>query len=452
MIKIKEIIDVCNAKLLQGNINEECLNFCQDTRIIQENDTYVAIKGESFDGNNFCIDALEKGVKTCILDRKIDIPDKYSDRTIILVEDSVKCLQDLARYKISKFNGKVIAITGSVGKTSTKDMIASVVSRKYKTLKTQGNNNNEIGLPLTILKYTDEEVMILEMGMNHFKEISLLTNIAKPDIAVITNIGTAHIGILGSRENILKAKLEIIEGLKPNGKLIINNDNDLLHSYYEENKNENIITIGIDNNSDYNARNIEINEDICNYEIGDNKVTLNIPTTPFIYNSLIAYVVGKELNIEDSLIIKGIKEFNLTKNRLEIKINKKEVVIIDDTYNASFDSVKASLEMLKLRKEKRKILVLGDILELGDFSESIHRSIAKEVIDADIDILITVGKEINYLVDELVSNDYQKEMYHFDRYDETYELLNQILKKGDVILLKASHSINLTKVVDYLMK
>ena len=133
MIKIKEIIDVCNAKLLQGNINEECLNFCQDTRIIQENDTYIAIKGESFDGNNFCIDALEKGVKTCILDRKIDIPDKYSDRTIILVEDSVKCLQDLARYKISKFNGKVIAITGSVGKTSTKDMVASVVSRKYKT-------------------------------------------------------------------------------------------------------------------------------------------------------------------------------------------------------------------------------------------------------------------------------------------------------------------------------
>ncbi len=452
MIKIKEIIDVCNAKLLQGNINEECLNFCQDTRVIQENDTYVAIKGESFDGNNFCIVALEKGVKTCILDRKIDIPDKYSDRTIILVEDSVKCLQDLARYKISKFNGKVIAITGSVGKTSTKDMIASVISRKYKTLKTQGNNNNEIGLPLTILKYTDEEVMILEMGMNHFKEISLLTNIAKPDIAVITNIGTAHIGILGSRENILKAKLEIIEGLKPNGKLIINNDNDLLHSYYEENRNENIITIGIDNNSDYNARNIEINEDICNYEIGDNKVTLNIPTTPFIYNSLIAYAVGKELNIEDSLIIKGIKEFNLTKNRLEIKTNKKEVVIIDDTYNASFDSVKASLEMLKLRKEKRKILVLGDILEMGDFSESIHRSIAKEVIDADIDILITVGKEINYLVDELVSNDYQKEMYHFDRYDETYELLNQILKKGDVILLKASHSINLTKVVDYLMK
>lgn len=452
MFKVKDIIDICNAKLLQGNIDIECINFCKDTRVIEKDDVYVAIKGENFDGNNFYIDAIKKGASVCILEHDVEVPEEYSDITIVVVENSIKCLQELARYKISKFNGKVIAITGSVGKTSTKDMVYSVVSTKYKTLRTIGNNNNHLGLPLTILKHKDEEVMILEMGMNNFNEISLLTNIAKPDIAIITNVGTAHIGNLGSRENILKAKLEILEGLKENGKLIINNDNDMLHNYYLENKNDNIITVGIDNESNYVTKHIEYNENSAFFNIDNNNIKINVPSNVFVYNSLVAYAVGKELDVEENLIKEGIENFTLTKNRLEIKTNKKGVVIIDDTYNASFDSVKASLEILKNRKEKRKIAILGDILELGEFSESIHRSISKEVISSNIDILITVGNDIKYLIDELKNNNYKKDIYSFSNYSDTYELLDNILEEGDVILLKASHGIKLTEVVNHLMK
>ena len=223
MLYVKDIIEKCNGQLICGDLSLVLDNFSKDTRTIKKDDIYIGIKGASFDGNKFYNDALDKGAKACILDdiSSVDI-EKYKDKTIIKVDNTLKCIQELAKYKRSLLNIPVVAITGSVGKTSTKDMVSSVLSTKYKVLKTEGNNNNDIGMPLTILRYKDEDIIVVEMGMNHFKEISLLTNIAKPTIGIITNIGTAHIGNLGSRENIMKAKLEIVEGL--NGPLIINND------------------------------------------------------------------------------------------------------------------------------------------------------------------------------------------------------------------------------------
>ena len=228
-IYVKDIIDKCGGRLLVGDDNLELESFSKDTRTIKEKDVYLGIKGEVFDGNKFYEDAFSKKASCCILDNvdNIDLT-KYKNKTIVAVDDTIKCIQELAKYKRSLYNIPVIAITGSVGKTSTKDIVYQVVSSKYKTLKTEGNENNHIGLPLTILKLKDHEALIVEMGMNHFKEISLLTNIAKPNIAIITNIGTAHIGNLGSRENILKAKLEITESLTKDNTLIINNDNDLI--------------------------------------------------------------------------------------------------------------------------------------------------------------------------------------------------------------------------------
>ena len=449
MFKVKDIIKICNGKLLCGDEETICKSFCNDTRKLNKGDVYVGIKGENFNGNSFYMDAINLGATVCILEEKIDVSN--CNATIIQVDNSIKCLQELAKNVIDNFKGTIIAVTGSVGKTSTKDMIYSVVSTKYKTLRTMGNNNNHIGLPMTILKYTDEEVMILEMGMNNFGEISLLTNIAKPDIAVITNVGTAHIGILGSRENILKAKLEIIEGLKSNGLLILNNDNDLLHNYYLEHKLDNITTIGIENESNYMAKDIKYDENSSTFKVDNQEILVKVGSSPFVYNALIAYAIGKKLNIPEEMIKQGIENFTLTKNRLEIKETKKGVIIIDDTYNASYDSIKAAIETLNNRKEKRKIAVLGDILELGKYSEEIHKSLAKEIINSNIDILITVGTEMKYLINELIDNNYDKEMYSFDKYNDTYEVLDNILKKGDVVLLKASHGINLTEVVNHLM-
>ena len=240
-MKVKDILNITKAQLIIGNENLECENFSKDTRTIQSGDIYIGIKGEKFDGSQFWKQALDNGAETVIIENteiSQEELEKYSNKTIIKVENTLKALYEIASYKRSLYDIPVIAVTGSVGKTSTKDVIASVVSTKYKTLKTEGNNNNNIGLPLTILKLKDHEALVIEMGMNHFGEISLLTSIAKPTLAVITNIGTSHIGNLGSRKNILKAKLEILEGMDI-PKIIINNDNDLLHEWSSQCK-ENI--------------------------------------------------------------------------------------------------------------------------------------------------------------------------------------------------------------------
>lgn len=449
MLYVKDIINNFNGKLLYGNIDLELDNFSHDTRTIKNDDIYVGIKGESFDGNNFYEDAFDKGAKACILDN-IDvnnIKDKYKDKTIILVEDSLKCIQDLARLKRSKYSIPVIGVTGSVGKTSSKDMIYSVLSTKYKVLKTEGNNNNHIGLPFTILRLKDEEIMVIEMGMNNPKEISFLTNIAKPTIAVITNIGTAHIGNLGSRENIMKAKLEIIEGL--NGSLIINNDNDILHNNINYIKSLNkVITIGINNDSDYMAYNI--NKDLTTFEIEQNTIKCNIGNTAFIYNSLMAYTIGKLCNVDIQDIKKGIEDFKLTSNRLEYKYLDNNITLIDDTYNASLDSIKSSLEILVNKKNKRKLAVIGDVLELGTFSENIHKEIGEVLLKSNLDYIITIGKETQYTDKYLKDNGYTNTK-HFNNEKDSYDFIKNILESDDIVLLKGSHGMQLFNIVTFLL-
>lgn len=454
MLRVNDILKEGKGILLQGNIDKVCGNFSIDTRTINKGEVYVAIIGEELDGNDFTIDAINKGAEICIVSRKNDYS-KYTDVTVIFVEDTIKCLWNLARYVVSNFKGKIVGITGSVGKTSTKDMLYSVVKTQYKTLATSGSFNNEIGLPLTILKYTDEEVMILEIGMNSMGEIRALTSIASPDIAIITNIGTAHIGLLGSRENILKAKLEIWEGSKENAKLIINNDNDLLHEYYLSNSlNSNIITVGIELMSDYTARDVNICSSYSTFSVNDfkNNIKVNVGSVVFVYNALIAYALGKELGISDDKIKKGIEEFVLSKKRLDVKVNKKGVVIIDDTFNASFDSMKAGLEVLGKRDEKRKIAILGDMRELGEYSSKLHRDLADEVIKNNVDILVTVGSEMLNLKDEMEKRKSNVLVYSFDKNISTHEFLDETLKSGDVVLIKSSKLTNLMEVVTYLMK
>lgn len=450
MIYVSDIIDKFNGKLLYGDINLVLDNFSHDTRTIKDGDIYVGIKGETFDGNLFYKDAFDKGAKACILDNIDinDIDDKYKNKTIILVDDCLKCIQDLARYKRSLYNIPVVGVTGSVGKTSTKDMIYSVLSTKYKVLKTEGNNNNNIGLPFTILRLKDEDIMVIEMGMNNFGEISLLTNIAKPTMAVITNVGTAHIGNLGSRENIMKAKLEIIEGL--NGPLIINNDNDILHDNIDYIKGLNkIITIGIYNDSDYMAK--DISKDLTEFTINNDKINCNIGNTAFIYNSLVAYVFGKLCNVDNENIKDGIKNFKLTSNRLEFKKLNNDITLIDDTYNASLDSIKSSLEILVRQAARRRIAVIGDVLELGKFSESIHEEIGKLLFDSNIDFIITVGNETKY-TDRYLKNMGYTKLMHFDNEKDTYEYISNLLKSGDTILFKGSHGMHLSNIVTYLLK
>lgn len=459
-LKVEDILNCTNGKLIIGNKEKICKNYCRDSRIIKDGDTYVGIKGENFDGALFWEEAFEKGADTVIIN-KTNIEDKrlkkYENKCMIQVEDTVIALGQMAAFKRYLYgnNLKVIGVTGSVGKTSTKDIISSVISEKYKTLKTEGNNNNHIGLPLTILRLKDEEVAVIEMGMNHFGEISYLSKIAKPDIAVITNIGTSHIGNLGSRENILQAKLEILDGME-NKQVVINNDNDLLNKWNLE-KNENIktYTYGINNKSDVNAKEIKLYENSSEFicENKNEKIKINVPVggEHFILNSICAFTVGKLLNLSDKEMINGINNFKLTAKRMEIIKLKNNITLINDSYNASYESMKAGISSLKNMSGKRKIAVLGDMFELGDFSEKLHRDVGKEIYINNIEKLFLVGEYAKFIGIEAEKNGLKKEdILYFNNKEEVLNNLKQNLQEGDTILVKASNGMKLFEVAEKL--
>lgn len=455
-ITVEDIINITKGKLVIGKKEEICENFSKDSRDVQEGDIYLGIKGETVNGSIYFEQAFEKGAKGAIL-QDIEITQKQKennqDKWIIVVEDTVKAMQQIAEYKRSLYSIPVIAITGSVGKTSTKDMVASVVGEKYPTIKTEGNYNNHIGVPLTIFRLKEEKALVVEMGMNHLGEIRILTQIAKPTIAIITNVGTAHIGNLGSRENILKAKLEILEGLEIGGTVIINNDNDLLHKWYLENKEKySIITYGIENESNYMAEQIEAREDGSSYRLKGTKEEIQVPVggNHFVQNSLCAIAVGSVLKMPLEEIKKGIATFELTKKRMDMINLENNITLIRDYYNANYDSMKAALEYLGNIKEKRKVAVLGDMLELGTYSKELHEKVGEEVIKNKVDVLITVGKEANYIAKK--AKEQLETVITCQTNEEAIKEINQIKQKNDCILLKASNSMHFHEIAEKIEK
>ena len=505
-MQVQDFLKLIDGKIITGSGETVVNDFYKDSRLVRKNGTYIAIIGEKFDGNDFVEKAIDAGASVCIISKEnanVVEKAKKNNTTLILVADTLKALQGIAKYKRSLFNIPVVAVTGSVGKTSTKDMIASVLSSKYSTLKTKGNMNNNIGMPMTILELNDENAMVVEMGMNHFGEIELLTDIAKPTIAVITNIGTAHIGNLGSRENILKAKLEILDGMKKKI-LVINNDNDLLHKFYLENKDNpeiEIHTYGIENESEVMGYNIRLGEDsswfdcriendsenkssvnnisirrnhtiendlenkssVNNVSIGkentidndvNNEFSVDVPVggLHFIYNSLCAITVANLLNLNQSEIKCGIKNFVPTKNRMDITKLKNGVTIINDSYNASFDSMQMLLNYLSNFTAKRRIAVLGDMLELGEFSKELHEKVGKEVAKNNVDILIVSGENSKYIAEKAIKDGMNKEnVYYFDNGDKIYNFIKKIWRDGDCILFKASNGMRFFEIADKLI-
>lgn len=441
---VKEILEATHGQLLSGNMEDDIVGFTQDTRCIQPGNMYIPIIGENRDGHQFIAQAFEKGANAVISSQYVD----YPDYNVILVEDTKQALQDMAAYLRLHRNMKVVGITGSVGKTSTKDMIYSVISTKYKTLKTLGNYNNQIGLPLTILRYQDEEVMVLEMGMNHLNEIHQLSMIAKPDIAVITNVGTAHIGELGSRENILKAKMEIVDGLNEKGLLVVNNDNDMLHNV----EYPNIMRVGIDEESALQAYHVDLQLEESYFDVDYLGKTyhVHVPVSGkhFVYNALVAIAIGLKLGIDMELCIQGIENFELTKNRMDIVDIDGNVRVIDGTYNANLDSMKSSLDVLSQYKN-RKIAILADMLELGEYEKELHEQVGEYVVNKNIDELLCVGNASQYIVEKACSLGMDN-AYHFENNGQLMQYLDEFIEDNDVILIKGSNGMKLKEVVEHL--
>ena len=447
-ITVKDVVENTSCKLLIGNLDEEVKECFIDSKKVKEEGCFIGIKGNKTDGSLYYKEAFKNKASVCILNKILDLDlNGYDDKTVLIANDTKKVLKELAEYKRSLFKGTVIGITGSVGKTSTKEIIYNVLEKKYSVLKTNGNENSQIGLPLTITRLKDEDVMVLEMGMNDFNQMHNLSLIAKPDIAIITNIYDSHIGILGSRENILKAKLEILDGMA-SGTVIVNNDNDLLYDWAETFKEETIITYGINNESDYMATDIKEHE-MINFNV-KNINNINASSTAFIYNKLAAIIVGKLLNVSDSDIKDGVnKSINVSHRLEEIKLDN-AITIIDDCYNASFESVKNALNYIN-KKGGRKILILGDILELGKKSKEIHRKIGTLI--SNCAHLITIGKWSKYIEKEARKNGLKKKyVKHFKNVSKAKKYILSIIKPKDNVLIKASNAINLSELVNYLKK
>ena len=391
------------------------------------------------------------GADICIINKIYDLDlNGFDDKTVIIANDTLKVLHQLAAYKRSLFNGKVIMITGSIGKTSTKEMLYAMLNSNYKVLKTEGNQNSQIGLPLNILRLKDEEILLLEAGMNDIGHIHNLSLIAKPDIGIITNVLTSHIGILGSRENILKAKLEILDGMNSESKLIINNDNDMLRQWYNSLRDKsNILKIGIENSSDITVYDIR-EDDITRFNIGDLKNVGIKGPSDYIYNFIFAYIIAKMFDVSRENIISAISSSSKIPHRLESIELKNNITLIDDSYNASLESIIAALKHLKTF-DTRKIAVIGDILELGKSSKKIHQEIGNNIIRNNIDIVITIGKYSRHINKSLRKKGFKKKnMRHFKTEELSRKYIDKILKENDTILIKGSNGIKLINLVMYL--
>ena len=418
-----------------------------DSRNCTEGTMFIGIKGERVDGNDYAASFLQNGGTCAVTEKDIDIPD---GKSVIRVGDTRKAIRDIAEYYRTTLDINIVGVTGSVGKTSTKDMLGAVISQGFKTFVTKGNFNNEIGVPLTVFELDSTyEKAVIEMGMSNFGEISRLTKIAKPDVAVITNIGTAHIGNLGSRENILKAKLEILEGMPHDGPVVLNGDDDMLWNV--RNKiDRRIVYCGIENKdcdfvaydiySDKYGSRFKISIDGYEYEF-----VINTAGRHHIYNAMTAIVCGLHFGMNIKDIKKGVGEFAPTGMRQkEIRIGG--ITLIEDCYNASADSMKSSLETLKsLCGDTRSIAVLGDMLEQGSFAEKNHRKVGEYAAQYNVGTLVTVGRDAHYIADSAKLNGV-KNVFEFEDNSSATDFLSSYVKDGDTVLFKASRGMKFEEI------
>lgn len=449
-ILIKDVINAVEGKLIGGDsILDKCIiNVSTDTRTITQGQLFVPLKGDNFDGHKFLDTAFENGAICALSQENIE-----TKKPLILVDDTLKALARLAKYYLSLFRIPVVAVTGSTGKTTTKELIFSVINQGFKALKTEGNFNNEIGLPLTVFRLDDSiEAVVLEMGMSHFDEIHRLSEIACPDIAVITNIGVSHIENLGSRDGILKAKCEIFDFIKPNGIKILNYDDDKLLTL--KGKDEGINYFSINNiNAQYYAENIfetALENISCriNTPKGFFDVTIPLPGLHMVSNALAAAAVGEALGLSLEQIKKGIEEFKSAKMRMDI-IKTDKFKVINDVYNANPNSVKAGIDVLA-SADGRRVCILGDMLELGEKSLQLHLETGRYAAQKKIDVIISIGEMAEFLHKGALEENTVK-CFYFKTQEDFFEKANELLNINDTILVKASRGMRFEKTIEKLV-
>lgn len=457
-MSIAEIRDAVSGKIVQGDPKHKIDSISIDSRTIEPGQLFIAIIGERFDGHQFIPDAIAGGAKALIVDRSIKA---YPGVDIIIVEDTTVALQKLAHTYRMQFSGlKIVGVTGSAGKTTTKDMIAGILSQKFNVKKTRGNLNNYYGLPLTLLELDgDEDIAVLEMGMSRLGEIKLLTDIARPQVGVVTNVGPTHLEYLKTVANVAQGKRELIEGLPEDGIAVLNYDNSYVREMEDYFSGKRVICYGMDKRADIYAENITFDDekgmttfDVI-FEGEKERIIFDKPGKHNVYNALAAIAVARYYGLSWEEIKAGLMNIELSSLRWDVKKINNNILLINDTYNANPLSMEAAITAAKEMAKKRVITVLGAMLELGPEEKISHLELGEFVYNQDIDVLITVGKLGELITQGAIKAGMNEDrVFVYDNNQKAAKQLLQIMKPGDTILVKGSRGIKMEEIVEEVVR
>lgn len=446
MFTAQEIAQATGGTLVGENVSVSGVS--TDTRTIERGMLFAAIKGESFDGNEFIAKAAENGAAAALSDRPLG--SVAAGIPVIYADDTRRAQLALARHYRERFAVKLCGVTGSVGKTSTKDMIYAALSAKYETLRTEGNFNNDIGLPKTLFRLNESHgAAVIEMGMSALGEISVLSRAAKPDVAVITNIGWCHLENLGTRENILRAKLEILDGMTAGAEVIINGDDELLRG--ADYGKHTVVTYGFGEGCDIRAKDIESAENGGRFTLcaHGKRYAAAVPVEGehHIRNALAAFAVGEAFGMTPEEIIPAFMRYQGSGLRQKyVECGKKTFIL--DCYNASPDSMKSSLSLIRT-SPRRRVAVLGDMLELGEMSASLHAGIADLLVQS-ADAAFLYGREMRRCMERLKALGGPR-AFHTEDMEELVRLLRENLRDGDIVLFKGSRGMRMEQAAQALI-
>jgi UDP-N-acetylmuramoyl-tripeptide--D-alanyl-D-alanine ligase len=465
MIKLryKKLLDIVKGKPFPEEYIEDSgiKGLSIDSRGIEPGNLFIAIKGDRVDGHDYIKEALDKGASCVILDKK-KLSEKVKQffsstkgKRAALVDDTRAALQNVAKWYRDKFNPRVVGVTGTNGKTTTKEMIAEVLSGKYNVLRSEKSFNNQIGVPLTLLKLTQEtEVLVLELGMNQPGEISLLTKMVEPDLGLITNIGSAHLEFMGSLENIARAKFGLLDNMDKNGVIVLNADDPYL-SNKAKTEERKVYTFGTESKADFVADKITQNGNgFFSFSVNSLiPIKLRLLGRHNVYNALAAFTVGSILEVEEDKIKKALENYAPFELRMELTLID-GIKILNDSYNANPSSMENALETLKgMKKEGRKIAVLGDMLELGEKSYEFHKKVGEKVKECGVDYLYTLGELASGFAQGAGEKGLLKEnIFSFQNKKELLEKLLEFLRPGDLVLFKGSRRMKMEEIVEGIKK
>lgn len=461
---ISEIAALCGGTIHHNNAGDPAASGVTiNSRKVTPGQLFVPIKGENFDGHDFAVSGIENGAVGTLWQRDKELPDALANVPVILVDDTTEALQQLAASYRDALDLHVIGVTGSNGKTSTKDMVAAVLSGAMRVHKTDGNYNNHIGLPLTLLDLSeDDDAVVLEMGMSEFGEIDLLTRLAKPDVAIITNIGDAHMQQLGSRAGIAKAKLEIVAGLRAGGLLLVNGDEPLLHEGLAQTvlpEGVEVQTFGLGCGNQWTAEAVTGDAISSTFDVsgqnGLQRIALPVAGAHNVSNVLAAIAAAKKLGVQDDVIRAGIHGLKLTGMRIEPIRAYNGAMMLNDAYNSNPTAVRAAIDLLAgLSGYRRKWLVLGDMLELGPDEAAMHGDIGAYVTPDKVDAVLTYGPLSQHTASEAAKHfegkiavQGEKQVCAFEDKNELAQWLRERIAPEDLVLVKGSRGMRMEEIV-----